>query len=413
MKNIVSYVAVALLPFFCFGVPEISNVELSERGDELVVAYTLSENAIVVVDIQTNASEEAYASIGGNRQWTLEGDVNKAVEKGLRSFTWTPCVDLPDQDVEAAKIKVVFYAYASGDAPDYMVVDLAPSSPCRVQYYPDAESLPGGLLSNGSYRASKIVMRHIPARSADFFCGTVSEASRQTDGRETLRRVSLTNDFWIGVFEATYAQTAIFGSSVWLSVRPVKNTPWNNIRGDAAKYSWPYAVKDTSILGKIRTRTGVPFDLPGEIQWEFACRAGNGEGLWNDGTYVASDTAARLAHYGKPWSKTDCGIMVGSLAPSSWGIYDMHGNVHEYCLDWWQKDISGLGGCINSSGPTRLDGTTTSEKVVRGGCFTSGWGSCRSALRSCYDASSYKHEAGFRFCSVYGFQEEALLSVEE
>jgi formylglycine-generating enzyme required for sulfatase activity len=390
---------------------EVSQVSLSEVGDELVVSYKLSADAIVVVDIQTNAADGAYASLGGRHQWTLNGDVNRLVAAGdSRTFTWTPCVDLPDADIGAADLRVQFQTYEYGDAPDYMVVDLSLAAESRVQYYPDVESLPGGLLENGSYRSSKIVMRHIHASGAKLMRGTLVENGR-SDSNEHLHEAQLTNDYWMAVFETTFAQIANFGASAWLSVKPAKNYTWDNIRGDALKYSWPYTVAGDSYIGRLRARTGVSFDLPSETQWEYACRAGNGEGLWNEGSPVLSSSGADLAHFGKKWSSTDCGVMVGSFNPNSWGLYDMHGNIAEFCLDWYQKDVSGYGGKVNSEGALALDGNSCANKTVRGGCFTSAWSDMRSASRAAFPYASCKHEAGFRLCSAYGFQSEELLPV--
>lgn len=390
---------------------EVSDVTLSEAGDELVVSYKLSADAIVVVDIQTNAADGTYAAIGGRHQWTLNGDINRMVAAGdSRTFTWTPCVDLPDADIETADLRVRFHTYEYGDAPDYMVVDLSLAAEPHVQYYPDVESLPGGLLENGSYRSSKIVMRHIHASGAKLMRGTLAENGRSTSN-EHLHEAQLTNDYWMAVFETTFAQIANFGASAWLSVKPAKNYTWDNIRGDALKHSWPYTVAGDSYIGRLRARTGVSFDLPSETQWEYACRAGNGEGLWNEGSPVLSSSGADLAHFGKKWSKTDCGVMVGSFNPNSWGLYDMHGNIAEFCLDWYQKDVSGYGGKVNSEGALALDGNSCANKTVRGGCFTSAWSDMRSASRSAYSNAACKHEAGFRLCSAYGFQSEELLPV--
>ena len=208
-----------------FAAPQVTDVSIAERGDELVVGYALSEDAIVVVDMQTNVADGVYASIGGEHQWTLEGDVNRRVEAGeagaRHSFTWTPGSDMPDCDVQAAKLKVVFSAYADGDAPDYMVVDLTPDAEAypgpRVAYYPNAESLPGGLLSNGTYRASKIVMRHIRAKGVEWTMGTVGELGRSTSN-EQAHSVTLTNDYWMAVFETTYAQTSRTGGGTYAKV---------------------------------------------------------------------------------------------------------------------------------------------------------------------------------------------------
>ncbi len=420
MKRMVS--CFAMLSATAFAAPEVTDMSLTERGDELVVSYSLSDDAIVVVDIQTNVLDDVYASIGGEHQWTLEGDVNKRVTAGKRSFTWTPSSDMPDCDVQASKLKVVFSTYADGDAPDYLVVDLAPATDAykvqRVMYYPNAESLPGGLLSNGTYRASKVVMRHIRAKGVEWVMGSVGEIGRSTSN-EGAHTVTLTNDYWMAVFEATYYQTGRFGSGTYRNIRAIRNTPWNSIRGTAATYSWPVKPSSSSIIGKMRAAAdGFPFDLPSEAQWEFACRAGNGEGFWNDGSPIISSATAsetnlkRLARFGYGWSSDNsvAGQMPGLYEPNSWGLYDMHGNEYEYCLDWYQADITGLGGRVNSWGAYFADGVTAgSNKSVRGGYFGNAPSACRSAARGSYVPNQYKHEVGFRLCSVYGFQEEELV----
>ena len=400
MRRIVS--CVAMISAVAFASPDVTGVSFAERGDELVVSYILSEDAIVVVDIQTNVADGVYASIGGEHQWTLEGDVNKRIEAGARSFSWTPSSDMPDNDIQPAKLKVVFSTYAYGDAPDYMVVALSTTVVDRVTYYPNAESLPGGLLSNGAYRASKLVMRHIHAKGVEWTMGTAGEGDRGTD--EVVHKVTLTNDYWIGVFEATFAQMYRYGAGVTLSLKPMKNVCYNALRGDVSTYDWPVKPEKSSTLGKLRTATGLPFDFPSEAQWEFACRAGHGEGYWNDGSLIGSIDFAELACYGKSWSSTDCGVMVGSLRPNSWGLYDMHGNHGEYCVDWYQADISGT-----AHGEVATAGT---HKIVRGGCFTSQSAACRSAARHYANPASNLHENGFRLYSAYGFQDEGLVDAE-
>ena len=382
--------------------PNVTDVSFAENGDELVVNYTLDAAAIVVVDIQTNVADDVYASIGGEHQWTLEGDVNKRVEAGARSFTWTPSSDMPDCDVQPAKLKVVFSTYAYGDAPDYMVVALSTAIVDRVTYYPNVESLPGGLLSNGAYRASKLVMRHIHAKGVEWTMGTVGEGSRGAN--EVVHKVTLTNDYWIGVFEMTFAQTYRYGVGTTLSVKPAKNVNYNNVRGHVDTYDWPIQPAESSCIGKIRAATGLPFDFPSEAQWEFACRAGHGEGFWNDGSLIGSIDLAELACYGKPWSATDCGVMVGSFRPNSWGLYDMHGNHSEYCVDWYQVDVSGA-----THGEVAMSGE---NKVVRGGNFQNGAADCRSGARGSAPPGNNLHQHGFRLYSVYGFQDEGLVDAE-
>lgn len=400
--------------------PQVTGVTLAERGDELVVSYVLSEEAIVVVDIQTNAAADVYASIGGRHQWTLDGDVNKVVKEGGRSFTWTPCVDLPEQDVDAAKIKIVFHAYAYGDAPDYMVVNLATASVDKVSFYPDVDSLPGGLLTDGAYRTSKMAFRHIPAKNVTWVMGVVGEHARDSD--EKAHRVTLTNDYWMAVFECTQAQAFRFNGER-RGLTPHRNSSYNNVRGNTQTYSWPFKPSAGSIVGGFRAATGHPIDLPGEAQWEYACRAGNGEGFWNDGSAIQHFSANsktdsnldNLATFGYAWSLDGTYTIVGSHKPNSWGLYDMHGNVSEMCLDWRVDDITAnMLGEVVSKGAYLLDGVMAGKnKIVRGGNYSSTPKYCRSSERYSYEPESNKNEAGFRFCSVYWFQEEQLLDPGE
>ena len=385
----------------------VQNVSVSESGDVLLISYSLSEDAIVVADVQTNVADDVYASVGGEHQWTLEGDVNKSVSAGSRSFTWTPSSDLPDCDIDAAKVKVVLTSYPAGDAPDYMVVSLSTASVDRVSYYPGVAWLPGGLLSNGDYLTSKIVLKHIRAKGESFRMGSLGETGRNAN--EYAHTVTLTNDFWIGVFEASFAQMRRFGAGTD-SVLPVKNHNYNNIRGSTDMYDWPIKPAPSSYIGRLRTDTGVPFDLPSEAQWEFACRAGYGEGMLGDGSSIASlvdgttvYNVKYMACYGKAWSDSGS-VRGGSFKPNAWGLYDMYGNEYEFCVDWYQTDIS-----ANAFGEVVTLGT---GKVVRGGCFTTGAAACRSALRGQYGPGASQHEAGFRLYSPYGFQDEALVDAE-
>ena len=392
----------------------IADVVLSEQGDELVVNYTLAEESIVVADIQTNSTDDLYVSIGGRHQWTLDGDVNKIVAPGSRSFTWTPSVDIPFCDVDPAKLKVVLHSYPYGDAPDYMVVNLATASVDRISFYPNAESLPFGLLSNGTYRASKLVMKHIRAKGIPWIMGVVGEHTRDSD--ETAHPVTLTNDYWMGVFECTQSQVYRFNGDR-LNLTPHRNSMYNYVRGDTSTYSWPYKPSPSSFIGHMRAATKMPLDLPSEAQWEYACRAGNGEGFWNDGSTIEhfENSAAtdvnldNLANYGLTYDSKHFTV-VGSYKPNSWGLYDMHGNVSEMCLDWKVDDITGYStGEVASKGAYLPDGITAgTHKVVRGGNYTSTPKYSRSSERYSYEPGSNKQEAGFRLCSTFWFQEEQL-----
>lgn len=92
-------------------------------------------------------------------------------------------------------------------------------------------------------------------------------------------------------------------------------------------------------MGLLRSRVGGRFDLPTAAQREYACRAGTTT-AWNNGsTITGSNTDSELDKLG--WYKGNASTLhpVGQLLANAWGLYDMHGNVWQWCLDWWQDDL--------------------------------------------------------------------------
>jgi formylglycine-generating enzyme required for sulfatase activity len=130
------------------------------------------------------------------------------------------------------------------------------------------------------------------------------------------------------------------------------------------------------------------FDLPTEAQWEYACRAGTATALNSGKNLTGTETCANMAEVGRYVGNTSDGkggysqhTKVGSYLENMWGLYDMHGNVAEWCLDWWANNLG-------TSAKTDPKGATSGRyRLVRGGCWQGFDGagtaaSCRSAYRS-------------------------------
>ncbi len=160
------------------------------------------------------------------------------------------------------------------------------------------------------------------------------------------------------------------------------------IRGSSVGAGWPTtsAVDSSSFLGKLRARTGIEFDLPTEAQWEYACRAGTtttySYGSSYDGNYMwYSSNLSSKTHE------------VGTKLPNLWGLYDMHGNVWEWCLDWYNSSLT--------SKVTDPNGSSTGTyRVARGGSWNTVAASCTSSARNYDVSSSTSGICGFRLVST-------------
>ena len=362
MKHLVAACSL-LVASVALAVPEVSNVSLStnETG-KVVVSYSLSETAIVTCEILTNG-----VVIGR----TFTGDANVRVAAGdHRQFLW-----LQDADGVGSteRLTARVTAWSLDNPPDYLAVSLSVKNQRR--YYATAEMVPYGIGSE-RYKLDWLLMRKIPAKDIVWRMGqpdggeTCSPGSSHPaatlrDEYEIGHLVKLTQDFYIGVYELTqhqYCQMSGKGvsqnnyglashSSVTndFSTYPAeKAISYEDLRGkiDASFAGWPTAnhvVKPGSVLANVRAFTGVTtLDLPTEAQWEYACRAGTATSLNSGENVKGAGVDKNFQKVG--WQKNDPAVVaivadgttmpVGLKPPNAWGLYDMHGNVFEKCLDW-------------------------------------------------------------------------------
>ena len=284
--------------------------------------------------------------------------------------------------------------------PDYLVVDLNTGAVTPSSTGPD--------LSDDTCRTTELWLRHIPKGTFTMGSPKGEVGWEHGNSKATQHRVTITEDLYIGVFEITQKQySLIYGSnpsSYKGDTRPVESVSYNTIRGtgSTAGAGWPaygHAVDEDSFLGKLRAKTGQTFDLPTEAQWEYACRAGTttalntGKNLTLNAQDSAMDEAGRYS-YNQNDGKGGYSeyTKVGSYLPNAWGLYDMHGNVWEWCLDWWKEDLGSFA-VTDPKGPNSGD-----HRMIRGG----GWNSahaqnCRSAYRYDSDPSGSNYGGhGFR-----------------
>jgi len=441
-KLIIASFAVAASAALPAAVPEISGVTMAQASDRLVtITYTLADApAVVTVDVQTNVMGDVWASIGGEAVWNATGDVWKKVETGSHTITWRPDHSWPDHKIADGGARAVVTAWALDNTPDYMAVDIsAAAQPDTQTYYPAADFVPGGV-ANSIYKTTMLLMRKIMAKDVTWTMGsTTLEVQDRVAAREATHQVTLTNNYYIGVYEITQSQwsqvatnntTAVATYTTERFMRPMDMVCYNEIRNAAntttanASYNWPNDPNPSSFLGLLRSKTGIDFDLPSEAQWEFAARAGNGVGYWGDGSDILNaaldanlNLLGRYERNGGRVPKgtsyvdpaTSCGVtngtaIVGSYAPNDWGIYDMHGNVWELCLDWYEDNINAHGGAVNidPSAPAKtLSGASGARRANRGGSWYYAAGYCRPAFRSSIGPTDRYNNHGFRvLCSA-------------
>ena len=286
----------------------------------------------------------------------------------------------------------------------YAVVDL--SGGPEAANYPVRYTNKAPNLNDGTCRTTELWLRKIPAGT--FIMGSPEDEVGRRDGDMTLHQVTITKMFYIGVFECTQKQwELVMGSNPSNKkgdCRPVEQVSFNMIRGSGAQAGagWPtygHTVDASSFMGKLQAKTGLSFDLPTEAQREYACRAGTTTSLYSGKnlTNANEDSATNvLARYRYNQSDGKGGYIlghtkVGSYLPNAWGLFDMYGNVDEWCLDWWGSSTTSTEAETDPVGPN----TGTSRVVCCGGYDGYAY-DCRSASRGNYTPSNYNIYFGFR-----------------
>jgi formylglycine-generating enzyme required for sulfatase activity len=200
-----------------------------------------------------------------------------------------------------------------------------------------------------------------------------------------VHKVTIAKPFYLGKYEVTQEQwQVVMGSNPSRfkgPKNPVEMVSWNGCQ---------------EFLKKINEKfPGIGSRLPSEAEWEYACRAGSTtEYCFGDGETGLGDYAWYVTNSGR-WSFTNSGREthpVGEKKPNAWGLYDMHGNVAEWCQDWYHDSYSGA-----PRDGSAWESPAGSTRVIRGGLWNYYALSCRSANRYRYHPDSRYYGIGFRF----------------
>ncbi len=355
---------------------------------KVIINYTvsdLSETEYINFYYTTDNGESSYDL---RENGLLTGDVGPISANGSYKVYWVPTDETLYSVKGKMKIGVDVFEPDPPGTFNYMIVDLSggPSASSYPVTYTD--EVPEGGWNVDEYKTSKMVFRHVSADS--FTMGSPNDETGRSPSQEYQHTVILTKDMYVGVFEVTQGQyKAITGTnpsqqqfpgSDYYDKYPVEQVSYEMIRGSSSGAGWPggSAVDSTSFLGVLRAKTGLSFDLPTEAQWEYACRAttttalNSGKDLDDEYESVNLNEVGWNVYNAPQWRSQ----AVGLLLPNSWGLYDMHGNVCEWVLDWYEANL----GTTAVTDP--VGAATGSMRVNRGGSIAGEAMDCRSASRS-------------------------------
>jgi formylglycine-generating enzyme required for sulfatase activity len=206
------------------------------------------------------------------------------------------------------------------------------------------------------------------------------------DNDEERRQVTISQDYYLGVTEVTQGQyEKVMGTNPsYFQKRVIR-------KSDSSMYpveqvSWEDVVEFCQKLSELpeEKKAGRVYRLPTEAEWEYACRAGSKT------AYSFGESAQSLGDYA--WFDGNANGQthpVGEKKPNAWGLYDMHGNVWEWCSDWYCENLTGA--VSDPTGPRE-----GSHRVGRGGGWSTLAEFCRSAYRFRYCPSFRNADYGFR-----------------
>ena len=213
----------------------------------------------------------------------------------------------------------------------------------------------------------------VKVEAGTFMMGATSEMKDPYDNEKPVHQVTLTNDYYMGMYEVPQALwEAVMGSNPSYfkgDNLPVEKMSWNDCQ---------------EFISKLNSMTGRKFRLPTEAEWEYAARGGKKSRSYQ---YSGSSNISDVAwYYGNSGSKTH---PVGTKQANELGIYDMCGNVYEWCQDWY--------GSYSSSSQTNPTGSDSgANRVLRGGSWNFIAGYCRSSYRLYGTPFSRSHYLGLR-----------------
>ncbi len=268
----------------------------------------------------------------------------------------------------------------------FIAIFLAPELKLKLSAKDDISAL--GAKTDSIWIEPFTSMEFVLIPAGKFLMG-IPDAEKIRDEDAPLHPVRISKDFFIGKYEVTQGQ--------WLAIMnenpskfqdcgldcPVENVNWFEVQEFIKRLN--QTVAET-------TSAEIKFRLPAEAEWEYACRAGT-ETPFSTGQNLTTGQANYDGNYPYPNFPAgiyrDSPVKVGSFPPNPWGVYDMHGNVWEWCQDWYcpypaNEVVDPVGNCDSG------------KRVIRGGSWYFNAESARSGRRYTHSPEDRGPSLGFR-----------------
>lgn len=223
----------------------------------------------------------------------------------------------------------------------------------------------------------RLIANMVKVKGGTFTMGATSEQRIYAKSDESPTHSVTLSDYYIGRYEVTQGE--------WIAVMGTNPSSFTGMNHPVDNVSWEDC---QTFITKLKELTGMIFRLPTEAEWEYAARGGNkSKGYKYSGSNTVDDVA---------WSSSNSSSKtheVGTKVPNELGIYDMSGNVYEWCSDWY-----GIYSSSSQSNPTGPN--SGSDRVLRGGSWAYNASGCRVSFRD-YGSPSYGYfKYGFRLVAV-------------
>jgi len=246
---------------------------------------------------------------------------------------------------------------------------------------------------------NKVNMTFVDIPAGTFLMGSPSnEMGRESD--EKLHQVTISKGFYMSATEVTQRQ--------WEKVMGFNPAGYNTLGNDypVEQVSWHDCQEFIKQLNKLEKTN--KYRLPTEAEWEYACRANSSSAFTGDIEISRLDCVSQPALDSMAWYCANSNLMpqpVANKKPNAFGLYDMHGNVHEWCLDsctWydiWSREVNVITETYKNGivDPVSKEGNL---RVFRGGSYLQNQKYCRSADRNAFGSNERRTYIGFRVIKI-------------